>query len=174
MIEGGKGGDKTKTGLRFEQKINLKEAFQKIEGYEVKEEGLFYKREKIAEFYGKNDLYKKLLRKYKINWEDRISKKWLPDEAILIFANNTLFIVEMKFQKVGGSVDEKLQTCDFKKKIYQRLLEGTGIKVEYCYIFNDWFMQKQYRDTLNYIESVNCKYFFGELPLNYLGLPEPD
>lgn len=79
----------------------------------------------------------------------------------------------MKFQGVAGSVDEKLQTCDFKKKQYQKLLDGTGIKVEYCYVINDWFNNKSYRDTLNYIQSVGCFYFFGELPLSFLGLPQP-
>ena len=61
----------------------------------------------------------------------------LPDETIFVLANNTLFIIEMKFQKVAGSVDEKLQTCDFKKKQYEKLLSGTGIRVEYCYILSE-------------------------------------
>ena len=50
--------------------------------------------------------------------------------------NNTLFIIEMKFQEVAGSVDEKLQTCDFKKKQYKRLMAPLNIEVEYVYILD--------------------------------------
>jgi len=174
MITGGKGGEKTLTGLKFEKKIDLKEIFNKLRGYEVKGNEILFNGNVVASFYGKYDLYNKLLNKHQINWEKRISKRWLPDEALLVLSNSTLFIIEMKFQKVGGSVDEKLQTCDFKKKLYQKLLSGTGIDVEYCYVLSDWFMQKQYKDTLNYIESVGCKYFFEELPMSYLNLPEPN
>jgi len=49
----------------------------------------------------------------------------------------------MKFQKVAGSVDEKLQTCGFKKRQYTELLKPLDINVEYIYILNDWFQQDQ-------------------------------
>jgi hypothetical protein len=42
---------------------------------------------------------------------------------------------------VAGSVDEKLQTCDFKRKQYLKLVQPLGIKVEYVYVLNDWFKQ---------------------------------
>lgn len=42
-------------------------------------------------------------------------KKLLPDDSIYVILNNTFFIIECKYQQVGGSVDEKLQTCDFKR-----------------------------------------------------------
>jgi len=79
----------------------------------------------------------------------------------------------MKFQKVAGSVDEKLQTCDFKKKQYTKLMAPLNIDVEYIYILSDWFKHSAYKDTLNYIISVGCHYYFGVLPLNKLGLSVP-
>jgi hypothetical protein len=173
MIEGGKGGARTKTGLEFEQRINLKEAFAQIEGYEIDDQELHYNGEVVARFYSKYQLYNNFLIWKKINWGERISKRWLPDEAIHVLSNNTMYIIEMKFQKVGGSVDEKLQTCDFKKQIYERLLKGVVDKVGYCYVLSDWFKKKEYKDTLDYIDSVGCKYFFKEVPLDYLGLPTP-
>jgi hypothetical protein len=173
MIEGGKGGANTLTGLEFEKRIDLRELFEKVKDYSIKENNLLYKEKIVAQFFKKNKIYL-LLKKYKIDWKDRISKRLLPDETIFVFTNNTLFIIEMKFQKVAGSVDEKLQTCDFKKKQYKKLFSGTGIKIEYCYILSKWFMHKSYKDTLNYIESVACRYFFETLPLEYLGLPKPD
>ncbi len=173
MIEGGKGGANTLTGLKFEKRADLRELFRKVEGYTTKGNDLLYKETFVAKFLKKGDLYK-FLKTYKINWEARISKRLLPDEAIFILANKTLFVIEMKFQKVSGSVDEKLQTCDFKKKQYQKLFLGTGIKIEYCYILSKWFMHKSYKDTLNYIESVGCKYFFETLPFEYLELSNPN
>ncbi len=98
----------------------------------------------------------------------------LPDEAIYMIVNNTLFIIEMKFQKVAGSVDEKLQTCDFKKKQYKKLMSAMNVDVEYIYILSDWFKHQSYKDTLDYIISVGCQYYFEYLPLKKLGLPMPN
>jgi len=174
MIRGGKGGSKTSfSGLRFESRVAMKNLLESLPGYQVEGDVVYFKREKVAEFYGKNKLYKRLLEPNKIDYTDVISKKLLPDEAILILCNNTLFIIEIKFQEVFGSVDEKLQTCDFKNKQYTNLLSPLGIKVKYTYILNDWFRKPEYKDVLNYVESVGCYYFFYELPLNFLGLPQP-
>jgi hypothetical protein len=79
----------------------------------------------------------------------------------------------MKFQEVAGSVDEKLQTCDFKNKQYTKLLSPLGISVKYTYILSDWFKDQSYKDVLEYVRSVGCYYFFNELPLDFLGLPKP-
>ena len=62
----------------------------------------------------------------------------MPDEALYVIINNTLFVIEVKFQKVAGSVDEKLQTCDFKRKQYAKLMAPLNIEVEYIYILSDW------------------------------------
>ena len=80
----------------------------------------------------------------------------------------------MKFQGVAGSVDEKLQTCDFKVKQYRKLMAPLNIEVEYIYILNDWFKKHQYKDTLDYVIAVGCQYYFNYLPLQKLGLPVPD
>jgi len=174
MITGGKGGAKTITGLDFEKRVDLREVFNNLKYYVVKENDLLFKGHLVAKLFKKNELYSKFLKPYKIETTQKLSKKLLPDETIFVLCNTTLFIIEMKFQKVAGSVDEKLQTCDFKKKQYQKLLSETNIKVEYCYILSDWFTHPSYKDTLNYIESVGCKYFFKTLPFEYLGLPRPD
>ena len=140
--------------------------------YKVDDDIVYFKGEKVAEFYGKNKLYKNLLEANKIDYSIIISKKLLPDEAILILAGKTLYIIEIKFREVAGSVDEKLQTCDFKNRQYKKLLAPLGIKVKYVYILNDWFRKPEYKDVLTYVESVGCHYFFHELPLDFLGLPQ--
>ena len=103
-----------------------------------------------------------------------LSKKLLPDDAIYVIVNNTMFIIELKFQKTAGPVDEKLQTCDFKKKQYRKLLAPLNFAVEYVYILNDWFRKPEYKDVLDYVISVGCQFYFHYLPLQKLGLPVPE
>jgi len=173
MRKGGVGGGKTITGLRFESRVAMKNIIDALPEYRVDGDIVYFKNEKVAEFYEKHKLYKNLLEPNGVDYRKIISKKLLPDEAILIISGKTLFIIEIKFQEVTGSVDEKLQTCDFKKEQYSKLLAPLGITVEYVYVLGDWFKKPEYKDVLNYVESVGCHYFFSELPLSFLGLSEP-
>lgn len=175
MIKGGKGGSKTAfSGLKFESRVAMKSLLATLPDYKVEGDLVYFKNEKVAEFYGKNKLYKNLLEPNSIDYSEIISKKLLPDEAVLILAGKTLFIIEIKFQEVSGSVDEKLQSCDFKNRQYKKLLAPLGIEVKYVYILNDWFKNEVYKDVLRYVESMGCYYFFYELPLDFLGLPLPN
>ncbi len=176
MIEDGIGGANTLTGLKFERKVDFLTLINDISGYEVKNvpgkagKGIFFQGELVARCFKKHDFYK-FLTESKVDWEPLISKKLLPDNALLVIVRETLFIIEVKYQQVAGSVDEKLQTCDFKRKQYLKLVSSLGLKVEYVYVLNDWFKQPGYKDVLDYIHSVNCHYKFNELPLAWLGLP---
>ena len=172
MKKGGIGGGKTITGLRFESRISLTKALERISGYSVKNGIVYYEGKEVARLYQKHDLYKNLLKPSKIDYSKILSKKLLPDEAILVKKDNILFIVEIKFQMVTGSVDEKLQTCDFKNKQYNKLLFPLGISVKYVYVLSDWFKKPEYKDVLEYIACVGCHYFFNEVPLRFLGLPD--
>jgi hypothetical protein len=91
----------------------------------------------------------------------------------LVLNTNSFYVIEIKFQQVAGSVDEKLQTCHFKKRQYEKLMNSLGVKVEYIYILSDWFQAPAYKDVLAYIKEVDCDYFFEEITLNRLGLPSP-
>ncbi|MDI6758235.1 MAG: hypothetical protein QMD94_00950 [Candidatus Omnitrophota bacterium] len=173
MKKNRRGGGKTITGLRFESRVAMKRLLDGLVGYAVKNDKVYFHDQEVAEFFGKHKLYKNLLEPNNIDYLAIISKKLLPDEAILIFSDKILYIIEIKFQEVNGSVDEKLQTCDFKNKEYKRLLAPLGISVKYTYILNDWFKKPEYKDVLKYINSVGCYYFFYELPLSFLGLPVP-
>lgn len=173
MIEKGKGGGSTITGLNFEREKDILSLLSKAKGYSVKGNIIYYKSEEVARSYRKNGLYKYLESKG-VNYRKIVSKKLLPDEALYVIVKNTLFVIELKFQKVFGSVDEKLQTCDFKKKQYKKLMSTINIEVEYIYILNDWFKRPAYKDTLDYVISVGCQYYFNYLPLQKLGLPIPN
>lgn len=65
---------------------------------------IFYKGKEVARSYRKNALYK-FLETQEIDYRKYLSKKLLPDEALYVVINNTLFVIEVKFQKVAGSVD---------------------------------------------------------------------
>lgn len=168
----GTGGGNTITGLNFEKERDILEILKKTRGYSIKGNVIYFRGKEVARSYRKHGLYR-LLAERKIDWKKLVSKRLLPDEAIYVLVNNTLFIIEMKFQNVSGSVDEKLQTCDFKKKQYKKLMAPLNIEVEYIYILNDWFKKPAYKDTLDYVISVGCQYYFNYLPLQKLGLPVP-
>ena len=176
MKTGGIGGGNTITGLHFERKVDFQELLSSIPGYEIKKypskagQGVYFKGSLVARCFRKHDFYQ-FLTESRIDWKSLVSKKLLPDDALLVIVRGTLFIIEVKYQQVGGSVDEKLQTCDFKRKQYIKLVSSLKLKVEYVYVLNDWFKKKEYKDVLDYIRSVNCEYRFNELPLDWLGLP---
>ena len=176
MKEGGTGGEKTLTGLNFEKRVDFQTLLKSIKGYEFKNIGdkageyIYYNGKLVARCFKKHAFYK-FLEENQIKWKKILSKKLLPDDALLVIIRETLFIIEVKYQQVEGSVDEKLQTCDFKRKQYLKLVSQLDLKVEYVYVLNDWFKNPKYKDVLDYIHSVNCHYKFNELPLAWLGMP---
>ena len=173
MKKGGFGGANTKTGLAFEGKTDLIAYLSEQPGYSTRGNEIYYKGEFVARTFKKSQFYK-FLEEYGIDWKQIISKRLYPDDSIYVVINNTLFVIECKFQQVAGSVDEKLQTCDFKKKQYQKLLYRANIDVEYIYLLSDWFKNPRYKDVLDYIISVGCQFYFEYIPLTQLGLPVPE
>lgn len=178
MKERGFGGGNTLTGLNFERQVDLHQLLAAKPGYEVRPapgragKEVYFRGELVARCFRKNEFYE-YLDEHGVDWHSKLSKELLPDDALLVIVRETLFIIEVKYQQVAGSVDEKLQTCDFKRKQYLKLVIEIGLKVEYVYVLNDWFKDARYKDVLDYINSVNCHYKFGSLPLAWLGLPNP-
>lgn len=164
----GGGANTNFNGLAFEGRTDLLQALNNhpdfsVDGNQVLKDGII-----IAQYFEKHSLYKNLLQPNNINYKAILSKKILPDGALLV--QDTIYIIEKKYQAGSGSVDEKLQTCHFKKNQYVKLFTPLNIKVEYYYVLNDWFDKHEYTDVFDYIESVGCKYFIEELPLNEIGL----
>ena len=176
MKAGGSGGASTLTGLLFEDKVDFQILLAKVPGYKIAKipkkagMGVYFEDKLVARCFRKYAFYG-FLSESKVKWRDVLSKRMIPDDAMLVIVRETLFIIEVKYQKVPGSVDEKLQTCDFKRKQYLKLVAPLGLKVEYVYVLSEWFKKPEYRDVLEYIHSVNCHYKFTELPLSWLGLP---
>lgn len=185
MIKGGIGGSNTQTGIHFEGRVDIVTYLNKqVVGYECIAKpnnnknqtmgfDIYYNDNPVAESFKKHELYRYLY-SVGINGKDILSKQLLPDDAIYVISNNTVFIIEVKYQEVSGSVDEKLQTCGFKLSQYKRLFSPLNHNVEYIYILNDWFREFEYKDTLDYIIHMHCRYYFEYLPLNEIGLPVPN
>jgi hypothetical protein len=172
MIKGGIGGSHTTTGLKFEKDVDFLESISKIESYSVQDNKVLFKNKQVAESLKKHELYR-YLDSQGVDWKKLVSKKLLPDDLVYSYKDKTFHILEIKFQEVPGSTDEKLQTCDFKIKKYRKLLAPLGVKVKYIYILNNWFKKYRYRDVLEYIESIDgCSYYFNQIPFKDLGLPE--
>jgi len=182
MVKDGLGGANTQTGIHFESRVDIVTYLHtEVNGYRCQQKPLnhknqsmgfdiYYHENLVAESFKKHELYR-YLDSLGVHWEKILSKKLLPDDAIYVIHNNTVFIIEVKYQEVAGSVDEKLQTCGFKLRQYKRLFAPLNHNVEYIYILNNWFRKDEYGDTLDYIISMNCRYYFEYLPLSEIGLP---
>ena len=144
MIKGGIDGSNTQTGNKFKNDMFFKVLENINKNYRIQESPDKVSKQIINNYQniiGYIFTEERFYNFFKINWENKISKQLRPD--ICIFINGTIFIIECKFQQVGGSVDEKLQTCDFKKKQYEKLMFGSNIKVEYVYVLNNYFYDER-------------------------------
>lgn len=165
----GGGAQTNRNGLYFEQTTSLNEALL-CAGYEVRNHVVYIDGYEIGMSVPQARIYSHFLEPHGIDYADYNSKAWRPDEAFINYENRTAYIIEKKFQNCPGSVDEKLPSCHFKKWEYEKLFEPLEYDVEFIYIFNDWFRNFKYRDTLEYIEQMGCYYFFNVIPLHILGL----
>ena len=156
-------------GLHFEQTTSLNDALVN-EGFRLSQDGRVCNSKGVVLGYSKSKrAFIKFLEENGVDLSVN-SDTLLPDDAFINIINRTVYIIEKKFQSVAGSVDEKLQTCLYKKMQYEKLVSQMEYDIAYTYVLSDWFKQHKYYDVLSYIEYVGCSYFFNELPLRYLGI----
>lgn len=163
----GGGAQTNANGLHFEQTTSLNDALCQA-GYTVQNYRVYRNNYQIGMSVPKGSLYTMFLEPNGIDYRYINSKQWQPDECYINFEYKIAFIIEKKFQNNSGSVDEKLPGCHFKKKEYEKLFHPLNFTVEYLYVFNDWFYDPRYRDTLDYITEMGCHYCFDEIPLAFL------
>ena len=199
MIKGGVGGANTKTGLAFELETDFPTLLEGLNGYKIentdyntrrKKNGevikgkklhlkpkrwkILFLGEEIGQIFQKDGLYRYFDEIENYDYTKIISSKLLPDDAIFVINENTVYIIEKKTQNTSGSVDEKLQTCDFKFKQYKKLFAPLIKEVCFSYLLDKkWFEQDKYKDVRDYIISVGCKYYYNYIPLKSMGLPLP-
>jgi hypothetical protein len=174
--QGAGGANTNSNGHKFEDMVEILSLFD--ENYSItKSTRLLNEVKNMSVIKGNNKIYTHLKYKGALNnfFSERgvtvcptknnsgvLSKGLGPDDAIYDHSSDTLMIFEKKFQDGPGSVDEKLQTCDFKKKQYTKLCNLIGAKVEYVFILSPYFELNKhiYKDVFEYIESVGCRYYF--------------
>lgn len=94
----------------------------------------------------------------------------LPDSAIVNSTKKTMKILEYKYQKCTGSVDEKIQTGLFKKYYYEKTF--SDFKVYFAYCLSSWFRKEKYKLILEYLTENGIIIFFPEENLSYKNLIE--
>ena len=168
-------------GMKFEKETDLASAVQamgyRVERQFVKSKGRKYcynivydKDGRIGFLANKWAFYKTFLEPRGVIWKRYISKQFLPDEAFINERDNTVYVIEKKFQSQHGSTDEKLESCAFKLREYNRIVKPAGMNVRYTYLCNDWFKKSKYRDVIEYAEECDCHVYFNILPMHALGL----
>mgnify|MGYP001192328454 CR=1 FL=1 len=177
-IHGG-GSNTNKNGLKFEGRTDFINSIKNNKNFFLNKLTDFkntyeidFKKQKIGYYTEKYEFYNFFLFKEKVDWREIVSKQYLPDAVLINQLNKTVYIVEKKFQSGSGSVDEKLQTCDFKRKIFSKMIDKceNTYNTKYYYLLNSWYSQNVYIDVKRYILSVGCKYFIDEINLKDLGI----
>jgi hypothetical protein len=167
----GGGANTNVNGLSFEKETCLVDAFKNHEQIEVNEKNQVIFNGEIIGFYTeKHKFYTDFLKPFGIFYKDILSKKLLPDSVFVNTKNNTVYVIEKKYQAGEGSVDEKLQTGPYKKRMFTKLCTDTGYNVEYYYLLNDWFSKDTYRDVKEYLRESGCRYYTNQIPLHALGV----
>lgn len=137
----------TRTGQNFEDKVNIIDLLNKKNINIEQETNFSWNIVNIGKILVKTGLY-----------------SWFKDNE----NTKKVFIIEVKYQQVHGSVDEKLQTCEFKLLQYKKIFDTLGYKTEFAYVLNDWFKSKFYKDVLDFILLKKCHYFFNEIDEQFI------
>lgn len=166
------GGSRTnQNGLLFEQETSLNDALLDA-GFDIYNQyDVYYDGQLIGHSINQAEFATVFLRANGINDRNINSKRWEPDEAFINELNRTVYIIEKKFQRTSGSVDEKLATFPFKIREYRKLLDPIGYDIVYIYLLKStWFDVPKYQDYYDYMEDLGCPYYFDKLPLEAIGI----
>lgn len=181
-------------GLKFEQKTRLLDTIKKTNLFKVEQLKTSYGK-KVAPSYCFGNIFDKktdkhiakvlnalaiydflnidcnIKEKEGVDAKKLISKGLKPDEVLINYIDKRIYIIEKKYQEKKGSVDEKLQTIEFKLQQYNRLFRETEFVVRYMFLLDGkYFNKKIYNDHYKFIINKGCEYYFDEIPLERLGL----
>lgn len=196
LKENGTGGKNTNLyGLKFEKDTDLAYRIQRDlrNKYKLKEhtphinskysvyDVIRLKDDKTIGILAKKKTFYQITKElYKL---DNINQKnWEPDEAFFNLENDTVYIVEKKWQKGNGSVDEKAFGFINKRKLYQNIFnqleKEPKVTVQFCALFNkSWWIQgkngkneKIYTDLFDSLRLDGIKIFFDNYDYWWFGL----
>ena len=194
MRKGSTGGSSTLTGQKFDDLTRLKNYILKNSKYSTNTILTYKGTEKrkrvvkcIEEVLENNKVVGVLLEQYKLckylkikhniiidpNDDTKISNVLLPDDCFLDLRNKVITIFEKKSQHGGGSVDEKLAACKFKKEEYEKWVKPLGWTVKYVFVLDKWFKENHYtkhKDLYNFVKANGCDYMFEDIDISYINL----
>lgn len=151
------GANTNKNGLSYETLTDLSSEFTIVEKSKYSKTIKFGDNDKVFTSSKQSHFFK-----YMDKYVDKNIRKAHgcknPDECYIDDVNKIIFILEKKFQKVNGSVCEKIQTADFKQWQYERTFPLH--KIVYMYCLSDWFSENCVAE-LEYLEIKNVPVFMG-------------
>lgn len=125
----------------------------------------------LAENYPDKASSAKEAKKRKSKIKAILSKNLNPDLAYVNLNTKRLTIVEIKAQNGDGSVDEKLETVDFKRKQYAKLIEHTDlVSIEFKWILDRRFEHAKYADVKRYIKEMKSDFLIDEVSPEFVGI----
>lgn len=151
------GANTNKNGLSYETLTDLSSEFTIIEKSKYSKTIKFGESDKVFAFSKQSHFFKYMDKHVDKNIRKAHGCK-NPDECYIDDANKIIFILEKKFQKVSGSVCEKIQTADFKQWQYERTFPS--YKIVYMYCLSDWFSANCIAE-LEYLKLKNVPVFMG-------------
>lgn len=155
----------TSSGADFETATDIQSALVS-EGFLPKGD-TSYNGTHSLQFMSKYGFVRWVKAKFNASWRTAgVIWNLLPDEAIYCHQTNTVTIVEKKFQRTQGSVDEKILTGPVKAHAYTQLFKGTGIKVRYVFLLSDWFKDEKYTFFIEHNRTLGVDTFFNSIPAN--------
>tara|TARA_B100001758_G_C18361730_1_gene586148 strand:- start:405 stop:1319 length:915 start_codon:yes stop_codon:yes gene_type:complete len=162
----GAGGKKTnKNGLSYEDKVKIKEnkRYKYTDIINISNKKIDVVKIDNIQFIKANkrklNIYMKQYKKYKNPCPDGC-KILQPDDCYIDEKNKIIYIIEIKYQEMSGSVDEKIQSGPCKRYSYNRLYPKYNIK--YCYCLNNWYKSEKYYLPREFLENNNIKIFWGD------------
>ena len=106
----------------------------------------------------KDNLYR-YLKSNGLDWRKVVSETKKPDKAMFHLKTKEFNVYEIKFQKSGGSADEKIAEGPYFLEYYTKIGKLLGAsKVTFHYVLSPWFKKKKYKDVLDYIVRNGCSY----------------
>jgi len=154
---GAGGANTNKNGLPYEELTDLKTEYTVILTNPHDTIIQFKNNEKQFTTTKQSHLFKSMVNKFDTSIKKAHGCK-NPDECFIDETKKIIFILEKKFQQVGGSVCEKIQTPDFKLWQYNRTFPN--YKIVYIYCLSEWF-KKNCPAELEYLNYKNIPVFWG-------------
>lgn len=126
----------------------------------------------IGYFFEQDSIYREFFKPRKYDYKKEVKYSLLkPDSVFVNEISKTVYIIEKKYQEGTGSVDEKIQTCDYKKNyFYAPKFKKLGYKTEFFYLLSPFYDAEKYSNVFSYIKQKGCRYFFNVIPLKEFGL----